>query len=281
MLKNISFVCLLFVVTNTQAQKFMKVNNLSNRASVGKNIITVLNVGNSSNALFNDIEPYYIGNKNRKNGYQFSFEKPVRHILLHFTAINEDEKIEIDINGLKYQISSNNISSYMPELGAVSIAVDGILTSKSKRMTNATVDIAPGYDIHSLYVHHLNGLKSGCVFDLSFEDNGNFNGSNNDSGSVNNNYLETRSINVPKSLQLFPNPTSGSFFIKGFVNEEKELQLTIVNDVGEKIYEKHLTTSNQKIDEKIDLISTLPNGIYTLYINGGQKNTPIKFTLTR
>ena len=64
-----------------------------------------------------------------------------------------------------------------------------------------------------------------------------------------------------RSLQVYPNPNSGKFNLKisGFENLKME-KLKIYNVLGEEVYSKQLTTSNEQLS------TNLPSGIYFLKI---------------
>lgn len=287
----ILIVLLVAQVAYANAQESIQVTHLKGMEQVGNNQVTVTGYGErATNANFDGVVPYHIGNKDRINGYEFDFSEPVKSIQIHLTAINFAEEIEFGINGSKYNLFDQNITTYAPK-GRSSIKPiidDGIITYQNEiGMASATITIAPGYDINSLYVHHLNGKAAGSVFDLSIIsgstfDNVNGNGNNGNNGrdvaaSIGGSSLATGA----QLLQIFPNPNNGEFTLTGSGYTSEKLALQIVNVSGQVVYEQQVTPYHQKVSEKISLAQSLPSGLYTLYLIDGEQKDIVRFTLSR
>jgi hypothetical protein len=71
--------------------------------------------------------------------------------------------------------------------------------------------------------------------------------------------LEEANLNEPK-VQIYPNPTSGKFVVE-LLNLEPNFQIEIYSTLGSKLSEFTLNTISNVID-----ISSLPNGIYIVYV---------------
>jgi hypothetical protein len=70
------------------------------------------------------------------------------------------------------------------------------------------------------------------------------------------------------NFQLFPNPTSGSVRLIFDAKEKNRLQCEIRNVLGEKVFEKVLTSSDSRNAFDLD-ISFLPKGIYIIRVSDG------------
>ena len=268
---------------NAQHQ-YVNVKHLHGREQAGNNNVEIQVYGDApGNTTFGNISPYHIGNKKRINGYDFNFEKPVKKVRINISAINDGEKIEIGVNGFKYFLEPNQISSYVNEhgVGTLPVIKDGIISYTGKNaMASATIDITPGNSITSVYVHHLNGLAAGAAFDLSFEDNAlvtdeTLSNENNDGLTGLNDGKETQ------KLGLFPNPNAGSFTLKGDMPTNKETVLEIVNTAGQKVFEQRIQPFQGSINESLKLDKSIANGVYVLYLNDGEHVQSLRFTLNR
>ena len=75
---------------------------------------------------------------------------------------------------------------------------------------------------------------------------------------------------------IYPNPSSGNFFLNIFNNEFNDINLEVFNLSGELIEEKFLFGKpNKSYDVKLDLI----DGIYIIKINNLTKKMVINKTL--
>ncbi|MEZ5016994.1 MAG: T9SS type A sorting domain-containing protein [Flavipsychrobacter sp.] len=289
----IKFLIVLLVaqVAYANAQEAIQVMHLNGTEQVGNNRVTVTRNGDSpDNTHYYGVSPYLVGSKDRINGYDFEFSEPVKQIQIRLAAVNKGELIEFGINGRKYNLFDNHIAAFDIEGRKYSLPAieDGIITYGRKHdMANAIITIAPGYDISSFYVHHLNGKAAGAVFELfivngSTFGNGNSNGNNGNNGRDVATAIGGSSIaSGAQLLQIFPNPNSGDFILKGNGYAGEKLALQIVNVSGQVVYEQQVTPFHQSINEKISLAQSLPGGLYTLYIIDGEQKDVVRFTLSR
>jgi hypothetical protein len=89
-----------------------------------------------------------------------------------------------------------------------------------------------------------------------------------------------KDINNTNEIALYPNPNKGIFNLKGRTNGAKELNIEIINAVGQVVYKEKLTLSGAEFDQQINL-NRMENGIYLLKseIDGVIKNTT--FTIAK
>lgn len=84
--------------------------------------------------------------------------------------------------------------------------------------------------------------------------------------------------NDQNSISLFPNPNHGEFTVgiqpKGF----KDAILSVLNVMGEKVFEKKISSSENLYSENLDLRG-LPKGIYIVHIRSGEKISKGKFVI--
>jgi hypothetical protein len=267
-MRSILFILLLQSMSS-YAQSYSMVTHLQGTEAVGANMVTVTPSGKApGNMTFNGVSPYHIGNKKRANGFDFRFDQPVKKLRLHFTAINDGEKIELGINGRKYLLTDKEVKPY--EAGAGQLvpaqAEKGILTSIDKnKMASAIIDIASGYDISTLYVRHLNGISAGAVFSLSIEEK---------------NPTSIAAEKPGHNLTLYPNPNIGISTLAGTVASE-HVHLELFNEAGQKVYEKGLQVKDGQIQEVISLSGSIPGGVYLLKVKNGTNVETLRFTLSR
>lgn len=263
------------------AQNRDQVTHLRGTEQVGNNEITVIGSGDRPfTTHFNGVSPFQIGNKNRVNGYDFNFSEPVKSVQIHIAGVNKGELIEFSVNGRKYNLFENNITPYIYEgiNYAMPVVENGVITSTNIDASSATITIAPGYDINSLSVHHLNGKSGGVAFDLLIESGSTFDKQHlNATASIEGGTV----LNSTHSLQLYPNPNNGSFTLKGNGYKSSKIELQIVNVFGQIVYEQQVLTNHQNISESISLAKSLPSGMYTLYLIDGDDKDRVRFTLSK
>ncbi len=98
-------------------------------------------------------------------------------------------------------------------------------------------------------------------------------------------YLEqilSTSVSSPFGVDfsLFPNPTSGIFHLRASLDAPQRFSLTIVNALGQVVWEQHSAEPLQVIDQRIDL-GELPNGVYHLRLEGEKASSAHKLLLQR
>lgn len=68
------------------------------------------------------------------------------------------------------------------------------------------------------------------------------------------------------SLQLYPNPNSGSFTIKGEVANNKTIDLTIINELGQTVHQTTIRPQHNTINQQININKELATGVYLLQL---------------
>lgn len=68
------------------------------------------------------------------------------------------------------------------------------------------------------------------------------------------------------SLQLYPNPNSGSFTLKGNVANNKIIDLTIINELGQTVHQTTIRPQHNTIDQQITINKELASGLYLLQL---------------
>lgn len=87
----------------------------------------------------------------------------------------------------------------------------------------------------------------------------------------------------PDAFNIYPNPSKGSFVIKGKLdnisNETATIQ--IVNNLGRVVQQINTNVQGSELSIPVDLESSLPNGIYSANITIGNNTSSIRFILNR
>ncbi len=81
-------------------------------------------------------------------------------------------------------------------------------------------------------------------------------------------------VNFPASVQelsqggfnIYPNPNKGAFVVTGDVPNDEPLHITILNQVGQIVYETEVLPRNNNLQAEISISHELPHGVYLLQI---------------
>lgn len=84
-----------------------------------------------------------------------------------------------------------------------------------------------------------------------------------------------------EGLKLFPNPNKGFFSLKGIVNFNKSLKIEILNALGQVVYTDSVLPVNNELNMRIELETTIANGVYLLRLTGEHETEMMRFTLSR
>ena len=79
-------------------------------------------------------------------------------------------------------------------------------------------------------------------------------------------------------FSLSPNPSTGIFHLRASLDRPQRFSLTILNALGQVVWEQHLAEPLQEIDQRIDL-GELPSGVYHLRVEDGQRSMSYKLVL--
>jgi len=76
------------------------------------------------------------------------------------------------------------------------------------------------------------------------------------------------------NIQLIPNPNNGNFTIKGSLGttDDQEVTVEIADMLGQVIYKDKVMAHSGNIDQKIQLSSTIANGMYILSLSSASAN---------
>lgn len=84
-----------------------------------------------------------------------------------------------------------------------------------------------------------------------------------------------------ETLQLYPNPNTGAFTLSGKLPSNKNTTITIINTLGQKVFQKEVTIIAGKINTAIDIPNSVPTGVYILKVSNNTTDQNIPFTITR
>ena len=74
------------------------------------------------------------------------------------------------------------------------------------------------------------------------------------------------------SLTLSPNPSGGSFTIKGSLRSgaDEHVDIAVTDMLGQTVYKETAAVSNGKVNAQLNLSSIVPNGIYLVSVTAGE-----------
>jgi len=80
--------------------------------------------------------------------------------------------------------------------------------------------------------------------------------------------------NTGSDITVLPNPNKGEFTIKGSLgaNTDEEVSLELTDVLGQVIYKNKVTAKNGKLNEHIQLVNTIANGMYMLTLHSDGVN---------
>lgn len=82
--------------------------------------------------------------------------------------------------------------------------------------------------------------------------------------------------NVINDLKIYPNPSSGSFRVKGAINTDEPVEVRVINITGDIIYNDIATPAGKTLDHSINL-GEVSAGIYLLQLNAGEQVINLRF----
>ena len=82
------------------------------------------------------------------------------------------------------------------------------------------------------------------------------------------------------ALQLYPNPNTGEFTLKGSISKTDGAKLEIRNITGQVVYQQELHVKNGQFSEHIKL-GELPSGVYVLIVKTDTGNATIRFSIKK
>ena len=83
------------------------------------------------------------------------------------------------------------------------------------------------------------------------------------------------------NIKLIPNPNKGEFMIRGTLGSQadEEVSVEITNMIGQVIYTNKIMAQNGVVNERIQLSSTLANGMYLLNLKSVNSNNVFRFVI--
>lgn len=92
--------------------------------------------------------------------------------------------------------------------------------------------------------------------------------------------VSVKDINLAQSILLYPNPNKGTFMLKGIVTSNEDVNLTIMNAVGQIVYKEVVMPNNNKIEHQITIGKDLPAGTYIIKLQSNRSAATKRFTIT-
>lgn len=83
---------------------------------------------------------------------------------------------------------------------------------------------------------------------------------------------------ILENFALYPNPNEGSFAISATSVNFKDVKLSIINTIGQVVYQKVLQSENNQLKESIDM-GHVAAGVYTMIISKGDKQRIVRFSI--
>ncbi|MEZ5016954.1 MAG: LamG-like jellyroll fold domain-containing protein [Flavipsychrobacter sp.] len=90
--------------------------------------------------------------------------------------------------------------------------------------------------------------------------------------------LSVNSLNATDNIKISPNPSNGSFTLKGMVSTEEPILLSIINNIGEIVHQQTVNVTNNILNEQI-ITNNLASGVYLLQLQTGDKKQHVRFTI--
>ncbi len=174
MKKSILLSLLLLTGNLAFAQTLWSVTHTSGTQTINGNSVTVTGLNSASSTTYCGIGPYWVGNSNNTSGYMYTFSTPVSEFRIIMTAMNIGEVISIYINGTKYNLSTNNLTSYTGSCTAGNCVIASgditttTLSNNGAAASNGQLDIVSSVGVDSIRVQHINGIGNGTTFNFAF-----------------------------------------------------------------------------------------------------------------
>ena len=80
------------------------------------------------------------------------------------------------------------------------------------------------------------------------------------------------------AITIYPNPNDGNFQLIIDSNNEKEIDIEIINTTGQIVYNESLNKPNKKITRQVD-VSNYAKGIYTIKVKGNEMSMVRSFVV--
>jgi len=98
-----------------------------------------------------------------------------------------------------------------------------------------------------------------------------------------NNLDVKQAASAGSGIKLVPNPNRGTFIIAGslgtFSGSDEQVSIEITDMLGQVVYRAKVVTQNGEINDRVQMDSALPNGIYLLNLKSGGGVNTIRFVI--
>ncbi|MGQ0827978.1 MAG: glycosyl hydrolase [Bacteroidota bacterium] len=75
---------------------------------------------------------------------------------------------------------------------------------------------------------------------------------------------------IQNKCNVFPNPNNGTFTISHHIKEQSDIEITVINTLGQVVYSEHINNFSGELKKEIDLCKKA-EGMYYLKIRNGKK----------
>ncbi len=89
--------------------------------------------------------------------------------------------------------------------------------------------------------------------------------------------------NNANAIRLLPNPNNGSFVISGETGSlsDQPVLVEVTNILGQVVYRNMVQTTNGHINENVNLVGSVANGMYMLNISAGDERRTFRFVISQ
>ncbi len=164
------FLLLCYTFLNAEGQAYYRVTDSTGTHAIGGRNVSLHDTGQILPAQYicDSVGPYDM----LSGAYAFSFSSPVKAISMHIIAINVGDTIDIYINGVRYYVSSSNISCFASSCSGQSNTVTTYNGELCGTICNSNADIQffvnPGYPVNSFEIKERTAYCGGINYDFYF-----------------------------------------------------------------------------------------------------------------
>ena len=86
-------------------------------------------------------------------------------------------------------------------------------------------------------------------------------------------------VNQLGDVILYPNPNNGTFTIAGTLNTDKEVNINVINVIGQSVYKAKAIPNGNELNHTVNTTSQLAAGTYLLHLQSDDNETTLRFTV--